>query len=207
MKKWCGLIMLAYACLTATSANAAEIGRTNIGGRTAIIDSDGTWAYEDGGQVASDSSCVTGTKIKSKKLPIFLCLDKPWVMDTVPPGAMEFQIVHRDLDLYLGLIAERTQMELSGLKAAILYNAASVNGVRPDDVPILKESKETINGIEWSYIEYDVTVSGGKFRFGNFYTSLGERGVVQSVFWSNTVYFEENKPTILAKMAKIYFEK
>lgn len=204
---FCKLMICVGAVLVPNLASAAEIGRTTIGGRTAIIDSNGTWAYVDTGPQVSDSSCATGTSIKSKKLPIHFCVDKPWVMDNAPPGAMEFQVVHRDLDLYLGMIFERTQMELSGLKGAILYNAAAANGVRAEDVPIRKESTEAINGIDWSYIEYDVKVSGGNFRFGNFYTSLGERGVVQSVFWSNTTYFDEGKPAILAMMAKVFVEK
>jgi hypothetical protein len=197
------------ASFAASFATAEEIGRTTIGGRTAVIDSNGTWVYADGnaGAQASNATCETGSKIKSKKLPISFCVYKPWGLDSTPPSSMEFQAVNSDLDLYFGLITERTQMDLAGLKDAILYNAASASGLRSEDVPILKESKETINGVEWNYMEYDIAISGGNFRFGNYFVSLGDRGAVQAAFWSSRSFFETNKPGMIAMMNKVVLEK
>jgi hypothetical protein len=113
---------------------------------------------------------------------------------------MELQAIQPDLDLYVGLITERTQMPIKSLRDAIVYNAAGAGSVRPEDVPILKESVETLDGQEWNYIEYAVVISGAKFRFGNYHKSLGELGVVQVAFWCSDAYFEQSKPAVVAMM-------
>jgi hypothetical protein len=209
MPKICGFLAFILFSFCSLAASASEIGRATIDGRTVIVDSNGTWTYADAIQSpqAAGLVCTNGSISKSKKLPISFCLEKPWVLDISPPGSMEFQVLNRDLDLYFGLITERTQMDMAGLRRAILYNAATASNISEQDVPIAKETKEMINGTEWNYIEYDIAIVGGKFRFGNYYVILGDRGVAQMAFWSNTTYFEENRPTMIAMMNKVLLEK
>lgn len=196
------LITLASALLASAPTFAAEIGRTTVNGRAVILDSAGTWTYADAAGAAplATRDCATGNSIVSKKLPISLCINKPWRIDNSPSSAMELQATNADLDLYVGLITERTQMPIANLRGAILYNAAGAAGIRPEDVPILKESVDTVNAVTWNYIEYEVTISGAKFRFGDYHKSLGELGVVQVAFWAPAAYFEQSKPAMVEMM-------
>ncbi len=199
-------VFVALGLLFPSALHASEVGRATINGRPVILDSAGTWAYADavgagaGAKAAAVTGCDNGNAIASKKLPISMCIFTPWRVDSTPSSAMELQAVQPDLDLYVGLITERTQMPIKSLRDAILYNAAGAGSVRPEDVPVLKESVETLNGAEWNYIEYEVVISGAKFRFGDYHKSLGELGVVQVAFWSSAAYFEQSKPAIVAMM-------
>jgi hypothetical protein len=179
-------------------AMSAEIGRATVAGRLVVLDSNGTWAYADEASAASpqDATCASGNVIKSKKLPISICVTKPWRIDETAPGSMEMQVVQTELDLFVGLVTERTQMPVSTIRQAILANAASFAGIRAEDVATLKDTSETLNGVEWKYIEYEVVYSGAKFRFGNFHQSLGELGAVQVAFWSSAAYFDQNRSAI-----------
>lgn len=183
-------------------AMSAEIGRATVAGRLVVLDSNGTWAYFDGSTsaVPQDTSCADGNVINSKKLPISICVTKPWKLDESPQGSMEMQVVQTELDLFVGVVTERTQMPASTIRQAILVNAASFAGVRAEDVAVLKDTSETLNGVEWKYIEYEVAYSGAKFRFGNFHQSLGELGAVQMAFWSSAAYFDQNRSAINAFM-------
>lgn len=190
--------VLGSVFLGSYGAMSAEIGRATVSGRLVVLDSNGTWAYADeaSNTAPQDSSCTSGKVINSKKLPISICLTKPWKLDEEPQGSMEMQVVQTELDLFVGLVTERTQMPVATIRQAILVNAASFAGVRAEDVAILKDTSETLNGVEWKYIEYEVDYSGAKFRFGNFHQSLGELGAVQVAFWSSAAYFDQNRSAI-----------
>jgi hypothetical protein len=197
-------LSLAMGLFFSSAVYATEIGRTTVNGRSVILDSAGTWAYADEAGATAGAAvkagCDLGNNIASKKLPISVCLTQPWRVDNSPSSAMELQATHPDLDLYVGLITERTEMPLATLREAILYNAANASGIKTEDVPVLKESVESLNNQSWNYIEYEVVISGAKFRFGDYHKSLGELGVVQMAFWAPAAYFEQSKPAMVAMM-------
>jgi hypothetical protein len=203
------LLLTLLLPLTASSGFAEEIGRSSINGRVVIIDGNGTWKY-DGAQAAAGvptpADCTGGSVVKSKKLPVSLCVSAPWKLDSTAPGSMEFQVLNNELDAYFGLITERTAIPLAGLRQAILINAAQGSGVTESDILIASESKVTIGGHEWSYIEYHVTFGGAKYRFANYYSSLGDKGVVQGVFWCSDAYFEQNKSAITKFMSAVQLQ-
>ncbi len=195
--------------LIAAGSFADEIGRATIEGRTVIVDSNGTWKYAEAAVDANGQAqidCTKGTVTKSKKLAVSLCVTPPWTLDSGASGLMELQVVNKDLDIYFGLVTERTTMPLAGIRRAILYNAAQATAVREEDIVIAKESTEKIGGHEWSYIEYDVTFNGAKFRFANYYSSLGDLGIIQSVFWCSASYFEQNRAVMSDFMKGIAFQ-
>jgi hypothetical protein len=198
-------LSLVILTLVATGSHAEEIGRATINGRTVIIDGAGTWAYENipAGAAAQAVDCSEGRKIQSKKIKMSLCIAPPWRLDSSPPESMEMQAINKDIDLYFGLVTERTPIPLAGLRKAILYNAAQATGVREEDIEISTESKSKIGSHEWSYIEYKVTFSGANFRFANYYASLGDKGLVQSVFWCAESFFAECQPAILKFMSTV----
>jgi hypothetical protein len=189
-------------------ATAEEIGRATVNGRSVIIDSKGTWVYADA--AAPGTSAVgdcDGYAFKSKRLPLSSCLRKGWELSTAPPGAMEIQAYQVDVGIYSGIIVEPMEMTYEALRKAIIFNAATGSGVRPEDIIVVKEDKQTFGDHSWNYIEYDVTFSGTKFRFGNFHTALEKGGVAQVVFWSSPAFFEKNGPTLIEVMSSTKFEK
>ncbi len=192
----------ALAFLAPQFAAAEEAGRAQLNGRTIILQAGGTWKYADDAPTAA-VDCSGGKVIKSKKLNLSVCVVQPWKIDPTPSEAMEFQLLEPEQDIFVGFITERAPMPFAVLKEAIISNAARATGVHAEDVPVLKESKVALNGKEWNYIEYDVDFKGAKFRFGNYYVSLGDLGVAQMVFWCSKAYFDQNRPLIEALAAKV----
>lgn len=167
-----------------------------LNGKTVILDTNGTWTYAPAAPAPAAAACADGRLVDSKKLPMTVCLPSDWKIDTTASGSFEIQAIQTSTDTYFGLVTERTIMSAANLRTAILYNASSATGVREEDIPILSETKEQIGGKEWDLIVYDVDFKGNKFRFGNYYRSLGELGAVQAVFWCSTPYFDQVKADI-----------
>jgi hypothetical protein len=188
--------------LLALPAAADEIGKATIGGRTIIIDSNGTWRYasEAGATALKATDCTAGYAYKDKKLPFIFCLPPSWKIDQSPQGSMELQAHNNELDLYMGVIVERSEMTAEMLRSAALYNAATATGVRTEDIPIVIENKQSFAGQEWNYLSYDVVFSGSKFRFGNYGAVLPKGGVIQVVFWSSPTFFDQNKVAMVEIM-------
>jgi hypothetical protein len=182
-------------CLMIGLASAAEIGRVDLNGRTLIIDDTGTWKYAEQ-SAAVDSACSDGQLMKSRKLDLSVCVREPWIIDDKSGAEFEIKFTDHDDEIFAGLITERSNLPLKMLEYAILTNAADATGVRKKDIPVIKKSKIKINGVEWSYIEYNVDFKGAKFTFGNYYISLGETGAVQAVFWCSKAYFDKNRKII-----------
>ena len=197
-------ILAVLAGVTSIGAWAAEIGRHEINGRSIIIDSNGTWKYAEAG-AAPTGECVDGNIITSKKINLSMCIDRAWRIDNKISGDFEFQFYNGSSEIYGALITERTGVPTEALEYAILFHAANAMGLRNEDVPILKKSKVTLNGVEWNYLEYDIKLQGANFRFGNYYISLGETGVAQVPFWCGRAYFEKNRKQIedMASTVKI----
>jgi hypothetical protein len=175
--------------------SAEEIGRVQLGGKDIIVDGNGTWAYADK-DAQTNAVCTDGTPVKSKKLNLSICVKEPWRVSTSASDSFEFQIDNKSDEIYAGAITERANLTLDALEYAIISNAASGTGARKEDIPVVKKSKIMINGVEWSYIEYDVNFKGTKFRFANYYVSLGDSGAAQFVYWCSLPYFEKNRASI-----------
>jgi hypothetical protein len=200
------LLLTLLTSLLTTVALSEEIGRAVINGKAIVVDGNGTWKYADAPLAATTpetADCGTGSTIKSKKLPLSLCIAPPWRLDQSPQGSMEMQAVNGEADLYFGLVTERSPVPLAMLRKAILYNAAQATGVREEDIAVAKEELATINGYEWNYIEYDVNYQGAKFRFSNYYGALADVGNVQAVFWCSPAYFDQNKQLVQKFMSTI----
>lgn len=194
-KAKCALGILVSLLAVSFVAEAEEIGRVDLKGRSIVVDSNGTWKYADEAPAgaAPSATCAANQLLQSKKLPVSLCLQSGWRLMPTPAESMEFEAVQTDKDIYVGLITERTTMLDGAVREAILYNAASATNVKVADVPVVLEEKRKIGDEDWNYIVYDVSFSGAPFRFANYYKSLGDKGAVQLVFWSSKSYFEEDR--------------
>jgi hypothetical protein len=191
---------LALFCLSGSAASAAEIGRVTLNGRVIIVDDSGTWAYAEPGAAsnAMGSDCSGGILLKSKKVDVSLCVREPWKIQSDANESFEYSVYDLSNEIYSGLITERAAMPIETLEFAIIANAASATGVAREQIPVVRQDKLQINGREWRYIEYDVNLKGAEFRFGNYYTTLGETGAVQYVFWCSKAYFDSNRSAIEA---------
>lgn len=196
---------LAFLALGACSASAAEIGRVELNGRTIVVDDNGTWTYAGQGSAANGAGvdCSAGTVLQSKKVNVSLCVTSPWKVQSDANESFEYSVYDLADEIYSGLITERAKMPMETLEFAIIANAASATGVSREQIPVVKQEKLQLNGREWRYIEYDVNFKGAEFRFGNYYTTLGDAGAVQYVFWCSKAYFESNRPKIQALAATL----
>jgi hypothetical protein len=201
------ILVLAFTACMVSAAPAAELGRVPMNGRTVIIDDNGTWSYAPDNAPVAVNTCIAGRVLQSKKLPLSLCLPSNWKIVKPDGSAFEIQAVDLQTDTYFGLITERTIISREFLKQAIIEYAASAMQTTSDNVPIISETREQIGGKDWDYIIYDITLRGSKFRFGNFYLSLGDLGAVQVVFWCSTPYFDEVKEELRKVAQGIQFTK
>lgn len=179
-----------------STAQAAEIGRAQLNGRTIIVDGSGSWTYADAAAAPSALSCNDGKLVSSRKIDFSLCVKSPWTVDAAASDSFEISLKDNADEIYSGIITERTNIPEKALAEAIISNAATGTGVRVEDIPVVKREKLMLNNVEWNYVEYDVNFNGIQLRFANYYKSLGEGGAVQMVFWCGRNFFEKVQPAI-----------
>lgn len=173
---------------------SAEIGRTTLNGRTAVLDSNGTWKFEDSvpGVPGSSPVCPTGYAFESKRIALSLCLPAVWKVDAASPGSVELQAENTDLDLFMAVIVDRLDTTPEAVRRAALFHAAKAAGVRVEDIPVVAERSEKVAGRDWNYLEYEVSMAGTKLRFGNYNIALPKGGAVQIAFWASPSFFDRN---------------
>lgn len=169
----------ALLSFTSVTAYAAEAGRVQLNGKEVILNDDNTWQFAPAPQPVANTNCV---KIKSKTLPVSVCLDeKVWQINNAKSAA-EFSFISKDAKLFLLMITETDEVQLDNFEKAIVANAQKVGGLKP----VLVSTKERINalGREWGRMVYDVDVDGNIFTFENMFTNLEGQGAVQYVFYA-----------------------
>lgn len=195
-------LLAAIGLLTASfafgAAGAAEIGRTEIGGRTVVIDDNGTWSYADqaSGGVSSTPARSGGDcqSIESSVLPVSLCLDEQnWVLGNVE-GNAEHNFRRKDGELYLMMITEKDYFPQKTLRDAILINAQNAAGLKK--VNVLEEKTVEIGGHSFDRIVYRTTVDNLDVTYDNYYSGIEGKGSVQFVFFSLTEEYQGFKPAI-----------
>jgi len=170
--------------LGATPALAAELGRVEFGGRTVILDEDGTWAYAAPNKSGKGAACPAESRVASAVVALTLCVD-PGRWSEIDPGPeQEFTFMTTDGAAGMALIAERLPFGSSFLRTAILENAAEASGVSADEIEIVEEGTATIAGQSWEVIRYRVDFEGTRFEYFNYYRSQEGFGSSQIVFWT-----------------------
>ncbi|XWN34107.1 MAG: hypothetical protein ROR55_14025 [Devosia sp.] len=192
------LVALTTAFLAHTGvAVAQEVGRSTVGDREVILFQNGTWRYVREERPV-DEACVDKTRLESDKLPLSYCLSEAeWARDTVT-GPFEAVYVHRQQELYLGVISERVTFTEEALREAIVFNAQQAAGLTP--IKILKEEDVDIAGTNWSFLNLEAIMSGVEFQYWN-YSRAVPRAAVQFVFWTTDEHAAEAGP-IAAEVSK-----
>lgn len=134
-----------------------------------------------------------------------MCLTDAWRIVDDTNNSFDLEAMNRDADSYFGVVAERTVMTEKGLRNAIIYNAAKASKTRKSKIPVISDSKVNVGNLEWNLMVYDVVFDGSKFRFANYYKSLGNKGVVQAVFWCSQSYFDKVRPEFEKLMTGVTF--
>ncbi len=162
---------------------AAEIGRAQLNGREIILSHDKTWKYATGSNGANVSSsnddCV---RIKSKTLPVSICLNEDiWKLDRAV-GDAEFIFSTKDGNLYLMMVTETIEIPLKALERAIITNAQRAAGLKLIEVAV-KERLDAV-GLKWGRMVYTASIEGLIITYENRFTTIKGKGSVQFVFFS-----------------------
>lgn len=184
-------------------AVAAELGRVEFGGRTVILDDDGTWAYAAPDKSAKGISCPAENRFASAVVALSLCVDSGRWSPIDPGPEQEFTFMTNDGAAGMALIAERLPFGSSFLRTAILENAAQASGITADEVEIVEESTATVAGQGWDVIRYRVDFEGTRFEYLNYYRSEEGYGSSQIVFWTLENFVPEVRGLFDAVIASV----
>jgi hypothetical protein len=158
---------------------AAQVGTAVVDGRVVILDSDGTWKYQDAPEASvAESGCDTAKDIQ-------VCVKQAGWREVRKQADFHLMYAYGD-KYYLGIIAEpygtKDGMTYEGLQAAIIGNAASGAGTSEDKVPVLATDAEIRGQKGLRSITYTATISGTPFIFHNVYKVYRDKSI-QCVFW------------------------
>ena len=181
--------LIAFAVLMlAGLANAAETGRVELDGREVILFDDNTWRFASDTDTDLSSANDDCVEIKSKALPVSICLDESvWKLgDGDGPG--EFSFTTKDNNLFLLMITEKAEIPLKAFEKAIVANAQKASGLRP--VEVIKKERIDALGVEWGRMVYNADIDGLIIKYENFFTTLKDKGSVQFVFYTTPNNYE-----------------
>ncbi len=172
---------LAGLAASAPVSLAEQVGTAVVNGRIVILDSDGTWQFQDemGQGTAARSSCETLEHMR-------LCLDTTGWSKANLPG--DFIGSYRSSNKYfLGIVYEPSGSNdgytYEFLQQAIIQNAATASNTAPENVPILdsKANAQEMDGFR--SVTYSPTINGAPFVFHNIFRIYPDRAV-QFAFWT-----------------------
>ena len=123
------------------------------------------------------------TEIISKTIKLSGCVDNEWVASE-GTGAQEFTYLTADQNFGLMVITEKDVFPASQFRDAIIANAVAGSTGNKDDVKIISERIESIDGKPFNVLEYTIPNDGNPILFQNFYYSLPGYGSVQILGYS-----------------------
>ena len=123
------------------------------------------------------------TNITSKTVKLTGCVDTEWVAGT-GQGAQEFVYTTSDQNFGLQVITESDVVPAQQFHDAIIANAAKAINGTADDIKVLGERVENIDGKAFNVLEYTIPNSGNPVLFQNFYYSQPGFGSVQILGYS-----------------------
>lgn len=176
-------LFIALVLLTAVSGisqvMAEQVGSAIVNGRIVVLDSDGTWRYQDeAGQSSQGSGCET---IEGADF----CLSKINWKKTDGSGDFAGLYVFAN-KYYFGVIFEPLGSDdgytYEFLQDAILANAAAATGSNAKQVPVVNTSTNVEGKPEFRSITYNPTINGTPFVFHNVF-KIYPKKAVQLVFW------------------------
>lgn len=123
--------------------------------------------------------------ISSKTVKLTGCVDDEWKAGT-GTGAQEFVFATADGNYGMMVITEAQDFPIPKFRDAIIANAVHGVGDKKEDVSVVSERNENIDGKAFNVIEYEVANNGNPILFQNFYYSQPGFGSVQILSYSLT---------------------
>ncbi len=123
------------------------------------------------------------TPITSKTIKLTGCVDNEWVAGT-GTGAQEFVYLTADQNFGLQVITETEPVPAQQFHDAIIANAVKAINGKTDDVKIVGERIENIDGKPFNVLEYTIPNDGNPVLFQNFYYSQPGFGSLQILGYS-----------------------
>lgn len=187
-------LVLAFAG-SALPAAAAELGKTFFQGKTIVLNDDGTWknANETSATPTATPAGTPGQELcKSAQLvPVKFCLDSGyWIEAQKPTPDYESFYNNANGSLYFGLITEGLPLTRDFFRNSILDNAGAVAKGGREGVKIHEDKTVQLGSDTWNYLEYSIDIDGMVFRYSNYYTSVGDKGSIQVLFFTLDSVFE-----------------
>ena len=123
------------------------------------------------------------TDISTKTVKLTGCVDDEWVAGQ-GTGAQEFVYTTQDQNFGLQVITESGVVAAQAFHDAILNNAVSAIKGKPEDVKVISERVENIDGKPFNVLEYTIPNNGNPVLFQNFYYSQPGVGSIQILGYS-----------------------
>lgn len=98
--------------------------------------------------------------------------------------------------VYFGFITEGLEQTPVFMRKGILGNVGKVADGGAESVRILAEKDVVIAGHDWHYLEYDASLDGTVFRYGNYFSSFEGAGSAQILIFSSDKKFRFYKTYI-----------
>ena len=123
------------------------------------------------------------TDITSKTVKLTGCVDTEWVAGT-GTGAQEFVYLTADQNFGLQVITETEPVPAAQFRDAIINNAVTAIKGTKDDVKVVGERIENVDGKPFNVLEYTIPNAGNPVLFQNFYYSQPGFGSLQILAYS-----------------------
>ena len=144
-----------------------------------------TWIIGAAAALLLAGPAMACTDISSKTIKLTGCVDDEWKAGT-GTGAQEFVYSTTDGNYGMMVITEAQDFPIPKFRDAIITNAVNGVGGKKDDVSVVSERNENIDGKAFNVIEYEVANNGNPILFQNFYYSQPGFGSVQILSYSLT---------------------
>ena len=118
------------------------------------------------------------TDISSAVVKLTGCVDEQWVAQE-GAQALEFSYLTDDKNFALQVVTEAEVIPAPTMRGAILQNAANAVGGKTENVTIVSERIENIDGKPFNEIEYTLTDGTNTLTYQNYYYSQPGLGTVQ----------------------------
>lgn len=196
----CGAVLI--LAVASPPSRAGEIGRAEIGGRTIIIDDNGTWAYA-GDAKPKGSAAKTGKLCDNFDRLVMCVRELGWKDASL--GSQFIASYSFEDKFYIGVIREQAGMadglNKKNLRAAILVNAAQGSGRDIKDIKIFEEKDSG----KFNSIMYSAEINGLDIIYFNMFRIFKNESI-QIVFWSLGKSPSENfRTAVKAATEKIRF--
>lgn len=179
MKKRAILSATIMSLLLSASAYSAQKAITEEGD-VVILNTDGTWRFEEPKLNQSTEIAVNSEKfvkpkdatfaLKSKKTDAVVWFNpKDWTFKKNNNGhdVAEYTFNNKDLDLYGMVISEQFEIQVEQLADIAVENARSA----ATDVEVIKKEYREVNGKKVIYMEMEGTIQSIKFTYLGYYYS------------------------------------